>query len=91
VLLLQDASQLEGAGFTCTTTPAGEVISQYEWYVVNPTTFRTDVRGDVLGDPEVFLQSTIYSATSSETFTSATLPIVAQGYKAAVSLDDDAC
>ena len=91
VLLLSASYQLQGAGFSCSDTGSREVISQYQWYVVNPTTLRTNARGDVLGNPEVFFETTEYDANSAHSFTATTLPIVTKGYASARKLSDDSC
>ncbi len=91
VLLLQSDALLDGAGFTCTPSASGEVIRQYEWYIVNPLTMRTDARGDIEGDPEVFLETTIYSAASERTFTSTTDAIATIGYRNVESFSGDTC
>jgi len=91
VLLLKAASQLQGAGFTCTPTRSGEVIRQYEWYVVDPTTLETSSTGAVVGNPAVYLETTIYTAQTDGTFSSNTLAIAQLGYNFAESLVDDSC
>jgi hypothetical protein len=91
VLLLQSDEQLDGAGFTCTPSASGEVIRQYEWYIVNPLTMRTSARGDIEGDPEVFLETTVYSAASDRTFTSTTDAIATTGYQNVESFSGDTC
>ncbi|MGO9343043.1 MAG: hypothetical protein ACLP6E_11065 [Acidimicrobiales bacterium] len=91
VLLLQSDELLDGAGFTCTPSASGEVIRQYEWYIINPLTLRTTARGDIEGDPEVYLETTIYTAVSARTFTSSTDAIVATGYTTVESFSGDTC
>jgi hypothetical protein len=91
VLLLSASSLLQGAGFSCSATLSGEVIRQYEWYVVNPTTFETTTRGKVVGDPSVFLQETVYTVDSAHTFTSETLTTAMRGYLSAQRLSDTVC
>jgi hypothetical protein len=91
VLLVRSSSVLQGSGFTCTTTPSGEQISQYEWYVVNPTTLKTGSQGEILGDPAVFLQTTVYSATGSDSVKSSTLPIAQVGYTSVRDVGTEAC
>jgi hypothetical protein len=90
-LFLKATSLLEGAGFECSDAPSGEVIRQYEWYIENPTTLQTGAHGEVIGNPAVFLQTTVYTANSPDTFLSATLPTVSIGYRAAAAFDQDAC
>jgi hypothetical protein len=90
-LFLRASYQLQGAGFSCSMTSSGEVIRQYQWYVVNPTTLKTNSRGDVLGNPEVFFEETEYHASSAHSFTSTTLPIVTQGYRSAEKLSNSTC
>jgi hypothetical protein len=91
VLLLSASSLLQGAGFSCSATLSGEVIRQYEWYVVNPTTFETTTGGKVVGDPSVFLQETVYTVDSAHTFTSETLTTAMRGYLSAQRLNDTVC
>jgi hypothetical protein len=91
ILLLSGSSLLEGSGFSCTEQTSGEVISQYDWYIVNPTTLQTDARGQVIGDPAVYLQTTVYTATSGNTFSGTTDPIVTQGYQSVVALTSEVC
>lgn len=91
VLLLKASSLLEGAGFTCAPSPSGDVIRQYEWYIVNPTTLRLSAQGSILGDPEVYLETTVYNAASPGTFTSTTDPIVPVGYTTVANLSSDSC
>jgi hypothetical protein len=67
------------------------VIDQYQWYVVNPTTLKTNARGDVIGDPEVFFETTEYNASSAHSFTATTLPIVTKGYSSAEKLSNTSC
>ena len=61
VLLLKASSLLQGAGFTCTASASGEVIDQYEWSIINPTTMQTTAQGNILGDPEAYLETTVYT------------------------------
>jgi hypothetical protein len=91
VLLLKASYELQGAGFSCSDTGSGEVIDQYQWYVVNPTTLKTNARGDVIGDPEVFFETTEYNASSAHSFTATTLPIVTKGYSSAEKLSNTSC
>jgi hypothetical protein len=91
VLLLSSSSLLQGAGFSCSATLSGEVIRQYEWYVVNPTTLETTTGGKVVGDPSVFLQETVYTVDSAHTFTSETLTTAMRGYLSAQRLSDISC
>lgn len=91
VLLLRASSQLQGAGFWCSETPSGEVIRQYEWYVVNPTTLETTPDGKVLGDPSVFFQTTVYTVDSADRFTDLTLATTTRGYMSAKKLSDNSC
>jgi hypothetical protein len=91
VLLLKASSLLDGAGFTCTPSASGEVIRQYSWYIINPLTLRTTAQGDISGDPEVYLETTVYSAASSQTFTSTTDTIVPTGYRTVASFAGDSC
>jgi len=91
VLLLKASSQTQGAGFTCTSTPSGEVIRQYEWYIINTTTLRTTAQGSILGDPEVYLETTVYTAASASTFTSSTDAIVPVGYTTVVNVSSESC
>jgi hypothetical protein len=91
ILLLSGSSLLEGSGFSCTDQSSGEVISQYDWYIVNPTTLQTDARGQVIGDPAVYLQTTVYTATSSNTFSATTDPIVTEGYRSVLALTSEVC
>lgn len=91
VLLLRASSELQGAGFRCYDAPSGTVIRQYEWYVVNPTTLETTADGQVLGDPAVFFQTTVYTVSSADTFTAATLTTATRGYQSAEKLSDSSC
>ena len=91
MLFLHASYELQGAGFSCSETSSSEVIRQYQWYVVNPTTLKTDSRGDVTGDPEVFFETTEYDANSANTFTTTTLPIVTRGYRSAEMLSRGSC
>lgn len=91
ILLLRGASLLQGSGFSCTEQPSGEVIRQYQWYIVNPTTVQTNSSGQVSGNPAVFLETTVYSAVSPGSFTDTTLPIATQGYRSVQSLTGETC
>ena len=91
VLLLKASSTLDGAGFTCTPSASGEVIRQYSWYIINPLTMRTTAQGSILGDPEVYLETTVYTAVSPQTFTSTTDPIIPTGYTTVKGFDGDSC
>jgi hypothetical protein len=91
VLLLSASSLLQGAGFSCSAALSGEVIRQYEWYVVNPTTLETTPGGTVVGDPQVFLQETVYTVDSAHTFTSETLTTTMRGYISVQRLSDISC
>ena len=91
VLLLKASSQTDGAGFTCSSSPSGEVIRQFEWYIINATTLRTTAQGDILGDPEVYLETTIYTAVSPDTFSSSTDAIVPVGYTTVENVSSESC
>ena len=91
ILLLKGASLLQGSGFTCNEQSSGEVIRQYQWYIVNPTTVQTNPSGQVTGNPAVFLQTTVYSAVSPGAFTDRTLPIATQSYRSVQSFTGQAC
>ena len=91
VLLLRASSETQGAGFTCTSSPSGEVIRQYEWYIINATTLRLTAQGDILGDPEVYLETTVYTAVSPDTFTSSTDTIVPVGYTTVENVGSESC
>ena len=91
LLLLTDSSTYEGSGFACTTTASGETITQYDWYVVDPTDTRTDADGALVGDPAVYLQTTVYTASSAWSFSSDTLPIETVEYSSVRALTDLTC
>ncbi len=91
VLLLEASSLLDGAGFTCTPSASGEVITQYSWNIVDSLTMRTNAQGDILGDPEVYLETTVYTAASPRTFTSVTDEIDTTGYTSVEDLTGDSC
>jgi hypothetical protein len=91
MLLLRSSTLLQGAGFTCSVSATGEVVRQYEWYVINPTTLKTSSTGKVLGDPGVFLQTTIYTADSATSYSSTTLAIVQVGYDRVEPYAGDSC
>jgi hypothetical protein len=91
VLLLKASSLLDGAGFTCTFSSSGEVIRQYEWYIINATTLKTSAQGDILGDPEAYLETTVYKAASPDAFTSTTDTIVPVGYTTVANVSSDSC
>ncbi len=67
------------------------MIRQYDWYIVDPTTLQTGARGQVVGDPAVYLQTTIYTASSSSTFSGTTDPIVTVGYRSVIPLTNEVC
>jgi hypothetical protein len=91
LLLLSGSSMYQGSGFGCSASSGGEVISQYDWYVVDPTDTKTAPDGSLLGDPAVYLQTTVYTASSSSSFSSSTLPIVTVGYKSVKALTGETC
>jgi hypothetical protein len=94
ILFLRAASLIDGAGFSCSPEPGSsgdEAIRQFEWYIVNPTTLKTTSTGKILGNPAVFLQTTIYTARSAGTFAATTLPIAETAYRSVEALDADSC
>jgi hypothetical protein len=91
IILLKSTGLFQGAGFRCNSSPFGEVIRQYQWYVINTTTLKMSQSGKVLGDPGVFLQTTVYTAASDAAFSSTTLKIVQKGYDQVSSYTGDSC
>ena len=94
LLLLSGSSLYQGSGFSCSAGSDGspdEVITQYDWYVVDPTDTTTAPDGSLAGDPAVYLQTTTYSASSSSTFISNTLPISTVGYTSIRTLTGETC
>jgi hypothetical protein len=91
ILLLSGSSLLEGSGFSCSGQSADEVIRQYNWYIVDPTDMQTGAHGQVLGNPAVYLQTTVYTASSASTFSGITDPIVTVGYRSVVPLTNEVC
>jgi hypothetical protein len=91
LLLLSGSSLYQGSGFGCDEGKAGEVITQYDWYVVDPTDTKTSPVGSISGDPAVYLQTTVYTARSASTFSIDTLPIDTVGYGSVKGLTDLTC
>lgn len=91
IMLLRSTGLLQGAGFSCTWSPTGEIIRQYQWYVINPTTLKTSHSGKILGDPGVFLQTTVYAGVSRGSFSSTSLTIVQEGYDQVASYTGESC
>lgn len=91
VLLLQDSQPLQGAGFTCRVTGAGAQVRQYEWYAVDPLKVQTTASGSVVGDPAVFLETTVYTVVSGDAVSSNTLAIAQTGYRQVLGYDADSC